>query len=242
MPHSRDRRRRDGPVAIGAALYRWRSAPEPTGSAAVPRSVRSGGSRVHSLSSSPRFPPATGSLCRPLDGYSSRSLPALRDVAGRMAGCGPGVKGGRPASRTARCLPMHLGGIKARTSVAGPRGRARARIQRSSGRADSGSAETAGRSWTVRTAGTWIHEPFGCAASADTSHTDRAAVRSRPRGSAADRPTGHLDVWWRRGWDSNPRSLSTQRFSRAPPSTARPPLQRRGAYQRRPAAWPGCRT
>ena len=31
---------------------------------------------------------------------------------------------------------------------------------------------------------------------------------------------------WRRGWDSNPRSLATQRFSRAPPSTARPPLQR----------------
>ncbi len=30
---------------------------------------------------------------------------------------------------------------------------------------------------------------------------------------------------WRRGWDSNPRSLSTQRFSRAPPSTARPPLR-----------------
>ena len=33
---------------------------------------------------------------------------------------------------------------------------------------------------------------------------------------------------WRRGWDSNPRSLSTQRFSRAPPSTARPPLRRQG--------------
>ena len=32
-------------------------------------------------------------------------------------------------------------------------------------------------------------------------------------------------VRWRRGWDSNPRSLSTQRFSRAPPSTARPPLR-----------------
>ena len=30
---------------------------------------------------------------------------------------------------------------------------------------------------------------------------------------------------WRRGWDSNPRSLSTLRFSRAPPSTARPPLR-----------------
>ena len=38
-------------------------------------------------------------------------------------------------------------------------------------------------------------------------------------------------VRWRRGWDSNPRSLSTQRFSRAPPSTARPPLRPSG-YQR----------
>ena len=41
---------------------------------------------------------------------------------------------------------------------------------------------------------------------------------------------------WRRGWDSNPRSLATQRFSRAPPSTARPPLQRAqdSAARRRP--------
>ena len=66
----------DGPVAvrertvlaIGAALYRWRSAPEPTGSrrrvVPVVASVRSGGSRVHSPPPSPRFPPATGSLCR----------------------------------------------------------------------------------------------------------------------------------------------------------------------------------
>ena len=42
------------------------------------RRVRSGGSRVHSSSPSPRFPPATGSLCRRLDGYSSRSQPAIR--------------------------------------------------------------------------------------------------------------------------------------------------------------------
>ena len=52
------------PVAIGAARYRWRSAPEPTGVGGSPPRVRSGGSRVHSLSLSPRFPPATGSLCR----------------------------------------------------------------------------------------------------------------------------------------------------------------------------------
>jgi len=76
---------------IGAALYRWRSAPEPTGSARVtaPLAVRSGGSRVHSPPSPLRFPPATGSLCRRFDGYSSRSQPALRDVAGSL-GVAPG--------------------------------------------------------------------------------------------------------------------------------------------------------
>ena len=41
------------------------------------------------------------------------------------------------------------------------------------------------------------------------------------------RPGGGVTSW-RRGWDSNPRSLSTQRFSRAPPSTTRPPLRGRG--------------
>ncbi len=50
---------------------------------------------------------------------------------------------------------------------------------------------------------------------------DRREVASSPHDSAA----------WRRGWDSNPRSLSTQRFSRAPPSAARPPLRCAG-YQR----------
>ena len=47
-------------------------------------------------------------------------------------------------------------------------------------------------------------------------------------------PTHGVMVAWRRGWDSNPRSLSTQRFSRAPPSTARPPLRRQG-YRVAPA-------
>ena len=50
---------------IGAALYRWRSAPEPTGVARLaPPRVRSGGSRVHSPSSSSRLAPAAGSLGR----------------------------------------------------------------------------------------------------------------------------------------------------------------------------------
>src|SRR5512142_2119410 len=30
---------------------------------------------------------------------------------------------------------------------------------------------------------------------------------------------------WRRGWDSNPRALAGQRFSRPPLSTAQPPLR-----------------
>jgi hypothetical protein len=47
------------------------------------------------------------------------------------------------------------------------------------------------------------------------SHGRRVAVR----------PPASTSTLWRRGWDSNPRSLSTQRFSRAPPSTARPPLR-----------------
>ena len=66
MPHSRDRRAgRCHPAPIGAALYRWRSAPEPTCVRGVaPPRVRSGGSRVHSPSSPSRLAPAAGSLDR----------------------------------------------------------------------------------------------------------------------------------------------------------------------------------
>ena len=68
----------DGPLvgplpgcrSIGAALYRWRSAPEPTGRPRRPRAsaswppprVRSGGSRVHSPPPPPRLAPTAGSL------------------------------------------------------------------------------------------------------------------------------------------------------------------------------------
>src|SRR5687767_3650494 len=82
MPHLRDRRRRGVPVAIGAALYRWRSAPEPTGSAAAAafRSVRRlpgpFPAVVAPVSTSHRVSLPT------LDGYSSRSQPVLRDVGG----------------------------------------------------------------------------------------------------------------------------------------------------------------
>ena len=65
MPHLRDRRPgrwtwRSALPCIAGALRRSLLA----GAAACGRRVRSGGSRVHSLPSSLRFPPATGSLCR----------------------------------------------------------------------------------------------------------------------------------------------------------------------------------
>ncbi len=49
---------------------------------------------------------------------------------------------------------------------------------------------------------------------------------ARPEPTIATRPATRPS--WRRGWDSNPRNLAIQRFSRAPPSTARPPLRRQG--------------
>ena len=72
------------PAPIGAALYRWRSAPEPTGDWASPR-VRSGGSRVHSPSPPPRFPPTTGSLCRRATGTRPVHRPCL-NVARSLGG------------------------------------------------------------------------------------------------------------------------------------------------------------
>jgi hypothetical protein len=69
---------------IGAARYRWRSAPEPTGDVRV----RSGGSRVHSPPSSLRFPPATGSLCRRATGTRPVQSPLFvmwPGVYGRLA-------------------------------------------------------------------------------------------------------------------------------------------------------------
>ena len=78
----------DGPASpppIGAALYRWRSAPEPTGACglAASRSVR----RLPGPFLVVAVPARTNrriseSTC---DGYSSRSQPVLRDVAGSMA-------------------------------------------------------------------------------------------------------------------------------------------------------------
>ncbi len=38
-------------------------------------------------------------------------------------------------------------------------------------------------------------------------------------------PLGCLSIYWRRGRDSNPRTVAGQRFSRPPLSTTQPPLQ-----------------
>ena len=107
MPHSRDRRVGRGfataadrrcPVSLAlcaGAYWRPRLAP--------PR-VRSGGSRVHSPSSSFRLAPTAGSLGRRRDGYSSRSQPAVRDVAaeyGRVASEASSARRDRPDRRPA---------------------------------------------------------------------------------------------------------------------------------------------
>ena len=95
MPHSRDRQvfrpraRRPRAPPIGAALYRWRSAPKPTGRRVSlcggSCRVRSGGSRVHSPPSPLRFPPATGSLGRRATG-TRPVLSHIRDEAAKSRG------------------------------------------------------------------------------------------------------------------------------------------------------------
>ena len=103
MPHSRDRR--DGragsnpavadrrcPVSLAlcAGAY-WRPRPAP------PR-VRSGGSRVHSLSSSLRLAPTAGSLDRRATGTRPVHSPLIRDVRGVWAAARGRVKRGRATS------------------------------------------------------------------------------------------------------------------------------------------------
>ena len=73
----------------------------------------------------------------------------------------------------------------------------------------------------------------GSAAGLDDAGVPAGAAQTRRRARRAylergRRTVSHRSEVWRRGWDSNPRSLSTLRFSRAPPSTARPPLRARG--------------
>jgi len=77
------------PAPIGAALYRWRSAPEPTGSAPRCRVTRRSVRRLPGPFAAVVAPVSTSHrISLPtLDGYSSRSQPVLRDV-GREYGSG----------------------------------------------------------------------------------------------------------------------------------------------------------
>src|SRR4051812_25948741 len=110
MPHSHDRRPgrsvrvADSSLAIGAALYRWRSAPEPTerlrpwplSCCSVRRLPGPFAAVVAPVSTSHRVSLPT------LDGYSSRSSPVLRDVAG---GLGAALGGGQRAGGLALAAP-----------------------------------------------------------------------------------------------------------------------------------------
>jgi hypothetical protein len=69
---------------IGAARYRWRPAPEPTGGPWKP-GVRSGGSRVHSLPPPRQLPPTAGSLRRRPGGTRPDHSP--------YSECGPECRG-----------------------------------------------------------------------------------------------------------------------------------------------------
>ena len=131
MPHLPDRRAgrsgRNRPPPIGAARYRWRSAPEPSRRPRpAPPRVRSGGSRGHSLvvvvpaRTNRRISGST------LDGYSSRSQPVLRDVRGVWAAAPEGVKrpraapGGRRGPRRPACTASTAGSRRHRPGEARP--------------------------------------------------------------------------------------------------------------------------
>ncbi len=178
MPHSRDRRPGSGgprsavgSQAIGAALYRWRSAPEPTGRCGgrsrSPCAVRSGGSRVHSPPSSPRFPPTTGSLCRRSTGTRPVHSPLFVMSAEYVSG---------DRERQARCARL----------LALTRGR-RAPTPRTAGLAGSGSAGSGDPSRTARRGGTWNRDDFRRSASGGTCHTTPAAAPSRHGGEGGIR-------------------------------------------------------
>ena len=173
----------------------------------APPRVRSGGSRVHSLSSSSRLAPAAGSLGRRATGTRPVHSPffvmwpgVCRRPGGRVKRRATGRSGREARNRGngGREGPDSAGTGVGRRPPAQPKDRAAARL-------DPPRVATAAAQAGRRTAG------------AGVPACDHATSCAR----------------WRRGWDSNPRSLSTQRFSRAPPSTARPPLQARRGYQRR---------
>ena len=81
--------------------------------------------------------------------------------------------------------------------------------------------------WEARIGrGTFAEAERGPAAGLDDPRMPARRAQTRRWGSHVATPVKASVARWRRGWDSNPRSLSTLRFSRAPPSTARPPLRR----------------
>ena len=197
MPHSRDRRvgwrgfetptaaDRRCPVSLAlcAGAY-WRPRPAP------PR-VRSGGSRVHSLSSSLRLAPTAGSLDRRATGTRPVHSPLIRDVRGVCRRSAEASSGTR--ERLEAIASQHRQRWVARIA----RVRRRAFAQPEDGATGRNDA---------------------------TGMPTRPAQARRRAGSLTGSSSSRIRTW-RRGWDSNPRSLSTQRFSRAPPSTARPPLR-----------------
>ena len=61
---------------------------------------------------------------------------------------------------------------------------------------------------------------------ADGSHGGRMSLKVLiPSPRTIQRAPGRASSVWRRGWDSNPRSLTGQRFSRPPDSAALAPLR-----------------
>ncbi len=82
-----------GRHSIGAALYRWRSAPEPTDACGIPLRVRSGSSRVHSPSSPSRLAPTAGSLVRRATGTRPVHSPLFVMWPGVWAGCSASSSG-----------------------------------------------------------------------------------------------------------------------------------------------------
>jgi hypothetical protein len=179
---------------IGAARYRWRSAPEPTDVCGKPLRVRSGGSRVHSPSSPSRLAPTAGSLGRRATG--------TRPVHSPLCVMWRGVWAGRLGASSATGPTSRRDSADAQRVSLGQRSAALAWSHTHAGPADS---------WRMLMGRILRH--------------DRAAQRSWGEHSPI---SGHFSRRWRRGWDSNPRDLATLRFSRALPSTARPPLRRRG--------------
>ena len=183
--------------SIGAARYRWRSAPEPTDACGVPLRVRSGGSRVHSPSSPSRLAPTAGSLVRRATDTRPVHSPLFVMWRGVWAGCF--AASSAPQGRHCRHHVFAITNPCGASAEPGYRGLA---------------CRVPAHEWPI------------------------VGSRSKPGRSAATttgianvpirRHRGARRSSWRRGWDSNPRSLATLRFSRAPPSTARPPLRRRG--------------